>query len=290
MTESDALKALEDGDVWTWNRWKRRSAAHFALRRLRLTGLDLDGVQLDDCDLSYSEFSGCSLVNSNFGHSDLAGVTFHSCNLRDADFGGALLEGALFENCELAGAYLESARGVDSSRLTTSHGDAETSLPHNTQRPENWESDDDDYDIPYDFDDDGTDDDIDDDDDDNADLDNVVIEGTPVPAIPSRVAAPVETRWARGRLVVYDPPSHPSLQRNSIRALLRSFHGELNKFSSDLSETNVDYRIRLRVSELTKTLPRTVNTFSRRIFDIWHNFRSIFEYGKVNTRAAFRFY
>lgn len=63
--------------------------------------LYLEDVIFDDLDLSWSDFSGSTLVNCSFNNTTLTGAKFVNCSLQIVDFGGADLTLVDFKNVDL---------------------------------------------------------------------------------------------------------------------------------------------------------------------------------------------
>jgi hypothetical protein len=71
------------------------------MTQTKARNLYLEDVIFDDLDLSWSDFSGSTLVNCSFNNTTLTGAKFVNCSLQIVDFGGADLTLVDFKNVDL---------------------------------------------------------------------------------------------------------------------------------------------------------------------------------------------
>lgn len=76
------------------------------LRRIVLTGADLQGFDFTGADLSEAFFNGCNLSNCKFVDTNLRRAFFGGANLTNADMTRAELNGAVFSGAQLEGIHL----------------------------------------------------------------------------------------------------------------------------------------------------------------------------------------
>lgn len=81
-----------------------------------LSGLDMEGWKLQDCDLRHVNMEGACLVDAHMYRADLRWA-----NIRNCDFTGANLEGANLGGADARGAYFEGAHtdGIMAGRTTS---------------------------------------------------------------------------------------------------------------------------------------------------------------------------
>jgi uncharacterized protein YjbI with pentapeptide repeats len=71
------------------------------MRRVRLTGCRLTGLNLAESKIEEVLFRSCKLDYANFRHGKLARVSFEDCEMTGADFQGAAITASRFSGCRL---------------------------------------------------------------------------------------------------------------------------------------------------------------------------------------------
>src|SRR5258708_6622489 len=108
MANQEHLDKLKQG-VEVWNQWKREYFDENADKRAYffdadLSGMNLEGVYLEEVSLRYANLSGAKLKGADLSVSSLVGA-----DLSGADLSGATLEGTDFSIADLSGANLSGA-------------------------------------------------------------------------------------------------------------------------------------------------------------------------------------
>lgn len=86
------------------------------LNKANLTGANLQGVNLTNAELRQANLQGADLTGAVLVRANLAGADLSSSNLTDTDFSGSNLiranvSGAIINNTNVTGAHLESIQG-----------------------------------------------------------------------------------------------------------------------------------------------------------------------------------
>lgn len=168
--ELEALEALIPASRQAFVDGLRDSAATpdlrwVNLRHLDLPGADLRGANLSRADLTeanligadlrFARLEGADLSRAHLNHAKLMGARLANAYLNDADLTEAILgpcesqieavdlrgthfDGTHLEIADLRGIYLGRVRGLTQEQLEVARGDANTTLPANLQRPEEW--------------------------------------------------------------------------------------------------------------------------------------------------------
>lgn len=110
MANSEHVKSIKEG-VDFWNKWRNENPDILPdLGWANLVSLNLNGIELNGCNLKLAFCRDSSLVNAQFKNANLYGTNFQNSNLKGSNFENANLEGAHLTNAVLEGANM---RGVN---------------------------------------------------------------------------------------------------------------------------------------------------------------------------------
>lgn len=89
-------------DAASWNNWRKRHATG----EINLDGIELDGVNFDDYDLSKVSLRNARVTRCSFRRADLILANLQYSDLKNNDFSNAKLIAANLGNCDLSGSVL----------------------------------------------------------------------------------------------------------------------------------------------------------------------------------------
>lgn len=101
MDKEQILQELQKG-VASWNHWRKQQA----IGEINLDGVALDGMNLDEYDLSKVSLRNAQITRCSFKHADLILANLQSSQLRNNDFSHAKLIAANLANCDLSNSIL----------------------------------------------------------------------------------------------------------------------------------------------------------------------------------------
>ncbi len=115
---------------------------------------NLTRANLSDANLSHAELESANLYRANLSNTNLFGANLEYSDLRKSNLEGADLDGANLEEADLKDASLVGADLSESGRLQQEQideakGDKKTKLPEDITRPESWDKEGDDDEIPF---------------------------------------------------------------------------------------------------------------------------------------------
>ncbi|WP_411277555.1 pentapeptide repeat-containing protein [Gaiella sp.] len=90
--------------------WQGRRALRFAARRVALRRCRLTGVELAEAVISDVVFDECRVDLAGLRHAKLERVVFRDCRMSECDFYGSSLKDVLFERCELREATFSAVK------------------------------------------------------------------------------------------------------------------------------------------------------------------------------------
>jgi uncharacterized protein YjbI with pentapeptide repeats/class 3 adenylate cyclase len=104
MDKERILEELKKGAT-SWNYWRK----HYAPGEINLDGVELQGLNLSECDLSKVSLRSARINHCNFKHADLILVNLQFSDLQNNDFSNAKLIATNFAHCDLSGSLLYQA-------------------------------------------------------------------------------------------------------------------------------------------------------------------------------------
>jgi uncharacterized protein YjbI with pentapeptide repeats len=262
MANKEAVEILTKDGVSAWNSFRRRTPAKQSIAGATFEREHMDSADFSSCDLSQVRFIDCSIRHADFKNAELQEATFSNCNLTGAIFDSANLTRVEFRGCSLADADFSESSNFDRSAFIDCSGLDSALLPEDEipfaeeQEEEEEEEEEEHY---------------------------VELDGhkRKIPSIPRQVPAPIETVWIKDKLTVEFHDHESLLSHSIIEANIVSFKVEIQGFLDEVRKTNIDLRVIERLDRTATEFPTSGSEFSARIFQIWHQFRPIFEYSKL---------
>jgi len=101
MDKERILQELKKG-ASSWNNWRKRHA----IGEINLDGIELDGVNFDEYDLSKVSLRNARVTHCSFKYADLILANLQYSELQHNDFSSAKLIAANLGNCDLSGSVL----------------------------------------------------------------------------------------------------------------------------------------------------------------------------------------
>lgn len=101
MDKERILQELKKGAL-SWNNWRKRHA----IGEINLDGIELDGVNFDEYDLSKVSLRNARVTHCSFKYADLILANLQYSELQNNDFSNAKLIAANLGNCDLSGSVL----------------------------------------------------------------------------------------------------------------------------------------------------------------------------------------